>query len=523
VETEAKYIVPDGAAFARLQETDRLGPYRRDELVVKQAHDRYLDTPDRRFYHEQWALRLREVDGGLLLTLKGLGGAPNGATHARDELEIPVQSLDAATWPRGEARELAMAIMGDQPLVDLVSLDQMRYVACLRKGKRQVAEWSLDDVTFPGPEGPLQAYELEIELGADGRPGDLAKLEQRLVREFRLTPQKLSKLERALRLRAGAVDAPAPAPPKPPRPMRPSDPMSTATRQIVAAQRDALLAAEPGARDKETRAIHKMRVATRRLRSALSIGAPYLDAGDTRRLRAGLRELGRALGEARDLDVLIAQAEAFQAALPEEARAGFAPLLQDWSRRRSRARKRLRRVLESREYRRLLRDLDDFSAERERRPDHGAVVKARQVRHVLAAAVWERYGAVRAYETIMDAPSIEQLHALRKVGKDLRYTLEFFRGVLPEETDALVAELVQAQDQLGALHDAELAVGLIGELHADQPAGDDAAPEPASPIGAYLADRRGRAEQVGAEFAGHWATIVSPEWRARLATVAAAV
>ena len=123
-------------------------------------------------------------------------------------------------------------------------------------------------------------------------------------------------------------------------------------------------------------------------------------------------------------------------------------------------------------------------------------------------------------ELLMDAPRIEQLHALRKAAKDLRYTLEFFRPVLSEETDALVADLVQTQDLLGALHDAEVAVGLGGELHGDR---GDAGQEPSSPIGAYLADRRTRAEHVGAEFADHWSAISSPDWRARLAAVTATV
>ena len=112
---------------------------------------------------------------------------------------------------------------------------------------------------------------------------------------------------------------------------------------------------------------------------------------------------------------------------------------------------------------------------------------------------------------------------MRKAAKDLRYTLEFFRPVLSEETDALVADLVQTQDLLGALHDAEVAVGLIGELRGDHAANGEAEPEPASPIAAYLADRRTRAEHVGAEFAGHWSAISSPDWRARLAAVTATV
>src|SRR5205814_6176873 len=102
------------------------GPYTRRATAVKEVHDRYLDTADRRFYQQQWFVRLRESRNGLVLTLKGLGAA-QGAVHSRAEIEAPVPGPDPAAWPEGEARQLVEEIGGGQPLADLFSLDQTRY------------------------------------------------------------------------------------------------------------------------------------------------------------------------------------------------------------------------------------------------------------------------------------------------------------------------------------------------------------------------------------------------------------
>src|SRR5690606_24114464 len=56
-------------------------------------------------------------------------------------------------------------------------------------------------------------------------------------------------------------------------------------------------------------ALHQARVALRRLRSAFSIFAPLLDDDAFTRLRDEIRWLAGALGEARDLDVLLGDRE----------------------------------------------------------------------------------------------------------------------------------------------------------------------------------------------------------------------
>jgi CHAD domain-containing protein len=104
-----------------------------------------------------------------------------------------------------------------------------------------------------------------------------------------------------------------------------TSPQAEATAQF--AQRlfcelqQAILQHESGALAGEVKAIHDMRVGIRRLRVALSNFATCLRKEDRQRLRVNLEHLARALGGARDLDVMIGALKSEQASMPDDDRA----------------------------------------------------------------------------------------------------------------------------------------------------------------------------------------------------------
>ena len=202
METEAKFVVPDEAAFARLCQLKAIGPYSVRDTRTKHTHDRYLDTEDRSFFNRGLFVRLREVSGGdLLLTIKGLGlGVREGSIHTRDEYESQVSGLDVAGWPQGDVRRIVEETAQGKPLHDLFALDQTRTVSNLYQNGRAAAELSVDAVTFHTAAGPVDAYELEIELLPGGQLSDLRELSLLLTKEYHLLPQPLSKFERAMLL-----------------------------------------------------------------------------------------------------------------------------------------------------------------------------------------------------------------------------------------------------------------------------------------------------------------------------------
>jgi len=62
----------------------------------------------------------------------------------------------------------------------------------------------------------------------------------------------------------------------------------------------------------------------------------------------------------------------------------------------------------------------------------------------------------------VDEPyEVRGLHNLRIAAKRLRYTLEIFEDVLPPAAQSIADELAQIQDELGALHDADVMIALL--------------------------------------------------------------
>jgi len=273
------------------------------------------------------------------------------------------------------------------------------------------------------------------------------------------------------------------------------------------------------------------------MRAALRVADPYLSGKAAKRVRQALRAIAHALGAVRDLDVLIKNATNFRDDLPDDRQPDLDPLLDAWKADRKRARKQLIRLLDSADYARFRKHLAAFLDEADTPPaandpaEEAAKAPARaevvpyQVRHVLASALWERYEAVRAYETVMADATLPQLHALRITGKYLRYTLEFFRHVLPAGAGALIDDVVTLQDELGELHDADVAAGLIRDhIAAAYPRRKKAAVAVPPGLAAYQADREAAVRRICAEFpATVWPRLAGADFRARLAAISAAV
>src|SRR5262249_44944076 len=143
-----------------------------------------------------------------------------------------------------------------------------------------------------------------------------------------------------------------------PTPPVSSDPGAVRLRELLAAQRRALLHHDPGVRvgdDPEN--LHQHRVAARRTRSFLRATRASLDPVWRDRLREGLRELGSVTGPVRDLDVMLEHLREELRSLESVDRAAGEQLLDVLGREHAAARRTLLDTLESDGYRRLLRRL----------------------------------------------------------------------------------------------------------------------------------------------------------------------
>ncbi|MBN1963278.1 MAG: CHAD domain-containing protein [Anaerolineae bacterium] len=247
--------------------------------------------------------------------------------------------------------------------------------------------------------------------------------------------------------------------------VEPGDPMAEAGRKILHFHFERMLLHEPGSRlGEDIEALHDMRVATRRMRSALDVFGSFYQDKALRAIRRGLRDAGRALGSVRDMDVFIEKLGHYQETLPEAA--SLDPLIEVCIARRDAARQKLIVHLDSAEFEQFVTTFEAFltTPGAGAKPIDRAQPSPYQVRHIVPRFVYTRYEAVRAYEPILDQASIETLHALRIDFKRLRYTLEFFAEVLGPEGITVIEDVKALQDHLGDLNDAEVAGHFLREF-----------------------------------------------------------
>jgi len=200
MEIEAKFTLPDRDVFQRLMSVDRLAGFSLSAGRVKQVRDTYLDTVERLILRAGYACRRREQSEGILITLKGLGGA-QGAVHRREELQVLISSdLPPAQWSPSSVRDRVLQLIGSAPLLPLFELQQLRTVRLMTQGERPVAELSLDDVQVKAGNREQVYLEMEVELESQGTEDDLSAIVACLRDEWQLKPEPLSKFERALTL-----------------------------------------------------------------------------------------------------------------------------------------------------------------------------------------------------------------------------------------------------------------------------------------------------------------------------------
>ncbi len=200
VELELKYRVVDLAAAERLMAADRLGPFSAGSRArTIQLEDRYVDTSDGALTRAGFAVRLRQKGPETLVSVKSLARSdgPGGAVR-RDELEGPAHRVaPAVEWPASDARSLVLEHAGDAPLVELVTIRQLRRQRQLKSTGARV-ELSLDEVDVVTRGRVVDRFiELEAEL-VRGDEAALGALADRLATEPGLRRVDSSKLEAAM-------------------------------------------------------------------------------------------------------------------------------------------------------------------------------------------------------------------------------------------------------------------------------------------------------------------------------------
>jgi inorganic triphosphatase YgiF len=508
MEREFKFRVAGKVKPRALERLD-WSPFTLGRREVHPLRDVVLDTPDRALTSQLHALRVRRDGDTIYITLKGPSQNTGNGQFAREELEasIPEDAVaDRTRWPEA-IRSRVGQIVGEQALEPVVEVLNQRRAWAVRADGRLVAELALDEGEIRSGPNAQALHEIEIELKGDGTEQDLDELARRLQQTLPVAPEPRSKLERGLLLRE-RDGAPS---------MGPQAPLAEAGRAMLRQHWEKLRENEPGVRAGDHEAVHDMRVATRRLRAMLEVlGTTVYEPDETRRLRRGLKQVAAALGVVRDAEVWMGAVETYASERAAAERAGLELLLHELMQRRTAGRKALLAELDHKRTRKLFENLERFvttegaGVRRETSAPTGAPLR---VRDTAGSALWSRLERVQLFEPVMPAAPLPALHELRIACKHLRYTFELFADALGHKGKRLRDDLVAAQDHLGALHDADVALPFVDELLARQPENIG--------LQRYRAYLEAERDRLWTGVQSVWNVIGGAEFRTRLATLIA--
>ena len=461
----------------------------------------YYDTTDLRLIRSRLTLRRRRggSDAGWHLKLPAGGASDSGD---RDEVRLP---LGRYRKPPAELVALSRAAHRNAALAPVAELDTVRreWTLCEPDG-HAVATVTDDRVTartlVPGPDGgtgvdtdPRHWAEIEVELAEHGTPEVLDRIEEALGRAGVHRSGSASKLGRVLADRI------------PPAPARPTAGRAATAGDVVLAylaeQADVIHATDPQVRRDAPEAVHDMRVACRRFRSALQSFRALLDRTRTDDLVAEMRWFAGELGGARDLEVQEERISAAVAALPDDIALGpvAAQTTRFFATREAAAAKVAEAALDGDRYLALLDAVDALLADPPLTEQ-----AAGSARTVLPELIGKAVRRVRkAYRLAKACPPghdcDEHLHDMRKAAKRLRYAAEVAQPALGRETKKLVKRVKAAQELLGEHQDSVVARGLLRELGAAAGADGNG-----FAFGWLLRDEQARAERVEADLDGAW-------------------
>jgi CHAD domain-containing protein len=241
--------------------------------------------------------------------------------------------------------------------------------------------------------------------------------------------------------------------------------------------------------DLDTEFLHDYRVAVRRTRSALALIGGVFPAEAVARYKLEFSTLGQLTNPLRDLDVYLLKERTYQGMLPPALRDYIQPLFEHLRARRSQALQAVVSGLNSTTYRTFIKDWEAFLEI----PPLVAPSTPDAARPILAVAqerIYKHYRSVsKTSAELLKQPEDDRLHVLRIKCKKLRYLLEFFSSLFPEEKISyLVAQLKKLQDNLGDYNDFCVQIEYLLKMSEELPATATGSKESLLSIG-YLVGR----------------------------------
>jgi CHAD domain-containing protein len=429
----------------------------------------WLDTFDWRLHAA--GLELRQVNsthpGQLVLTTQA------GEPVASQPLPAPRWPSLLGAIPEGPLRDRLDPVAGVRALLVLARTEgTLTWLRVLDSEKKTVARISIQDVSLAQPAAGALPPRLVL-VPVRGYQSDTDRAARLLAAADGFTPSPRSAFQAVL---AAAGRGPGDCSGTAGAPLTASMQARCALATVLLCLAGAI-EANVGfvIRDVDTEFLHDLRVAVRRTRSVLKLAGDVLPGDLAARFAGEFKWLGDLTTPTRDLDVYLTGFDAMAARLRAAAPADIEPLRAQLTARRAVERRKLVRGLRSARFTALLSAwrgaLDDAAKPRQARrakkaqppgPDVGSLAADRIGRAYRRVA---KRGSSIGTAGAAGGPPAEQMHALRKRGKELRYLLEFFGSLYdPAALRRAVKDLKGLQDCLGDFQDAEVQRGEIREF-----------------------------------------------------------
>jgi inorganic triphosphatase YgiF len=495
-------------ALDRVSRAPVLTRLKRGRASEKTLRSVYFDTEDFSLMKSGLALRVREAGGKRIQTLKTESDG-NGLASDRGEWEVQLggdeEGPDLNRLPANLKARIRKAANG-API-------SPRLISDIHRTARQLMTPDGDEIELAIDRGVLRANgrearvsEVELELKR-GDPSSLYRLALELADLVPLRVGLRSKAERGVSLagneRPGAIRAEAISFD---RSVDVEDAYAMILRQCLT---HLLLNEAVAIEYSSTEALHQMRVALRRMRSAFAAFRKVMKDETAEHLSRDAKWLATAIGRARDFDVFITTILA-PLEKEEPGNKELVALREAAEKQRKRAWSGARAALRSARMSSFVLRLALYVDERGWRDDDGDASRFEAPLSEFAPKALDKYlkEATKLGRRI-DELSVDERHELRKRLKKLRYTLSFFASLYrrPDTRNYLHA-LSELQDVFGALNDFESARKLTEELTSLQPS-------LSAPGARLLAYHERRARKQWQSAVGLWREFrdIEPFWR----------
>jgi CHAD domain-containing protein len=255
--------------------------------------------------------------------------------------------------------------------------------------------------------------------------------------------------------------------------VKPGDPAGHALLTSLESALLRIQAAEDAASRGDDKGIHRLRTATRRLRSDLRAFQDLVDPRWAEVLAGELKWFTGLLGVVRDVDVLTGRIELALASEARSEREAMSPLFEILSTRHAMGMLAVRDALKGDRYRNLLASLQHAIAHPLLKDE--AHKPCRRALPPLARAAWRQLR--KSASDLRPSDPDESFHEVRKRAKRARYNAEMVVSILgrpaAKRARPFIRGVTRVQDILGAHQDAIIAAHEIAEalaLHPDDTA-----------------------------------------------------